>query len=136
MIIGTKFDYCLSDLMLKTIDIDDVFVVVADSQINLNNTDSLTAWWDRQMDPMTQYYSRGKNSLHLFTFEDCYMKIQTMTEDGKLATRTDMLPSKMIDTITRSRGEHWFELQLRREDMDPAVELAWNHYQMLSGLCK
>lgn len=136
MIIGTKFEYCLSDLMLGSVNIDDVYVVLMNTEFNYNNTDTVTHWWDRQMDPIASHLSQGKNSLYTFDFEDVWMKIQTMAEDGKLATRTEMLPSKMIDVMTRSRGDHWFELQLRNEDMEPAVKLAWEHYQMLAGLCK
>ena len=136
MIIGTRFSYCFSDIMLGEVDINDVYVITVDNEFNLNSTDSLTHWWDRQMDPMTSHMSQGKNSLHLFDFEECYMKIQTMAEDGKLAFRQDTLPSKLSDIMHQSKGEHWFELAPRQSHSDPAVKLAWDHYLMLAGLCK
>jgi len=137
MIIGTRFSYCLSDVMLQRIDINDIYCIIAENEFDLNSTDSLTIWWDRQMDPMARHYTKGKNNLHLFDFEDCYMKIQTMAEDGKLAFRKDALPSKLLANIMhQTDGEHWFELAPRQSHVSPAVKLAWDHYCMLSGLCK
>lgn len=137
MIIGTRFAYCLSDIMLGEVDVNEVYVITIDNEFNLlNSTDSLTHWWDRQMDPMTSHWSQGKNSLHLFDFEECYMKIQTMAEDGKLAFRQDTLPSKLSDIMHQNKGAHWFELAPKQSHTEPAVKLAYDHYVMLTGLCK
>jgi hypothetical protein len=96
----------------------------------------VTHWWDRQMDPWTQHLSRGKNSLNLHDFEDVYQHILVLIDEGKLVFRGEVLPTKIVDLLYKSNGEHWFELNLREKDMEPAVKLAWDHYRMLAGLCK
>ena len=137
MIIGTRLEYCLSDILLGEVNIDDVYVIVADNQFNFNNLNSYSTWWDRQMDPMTQHLSRGKNSLHLFGYEECLLRVQQLVEEGKIAFRNDALVSKMLsDVIDNGEYEHWYQLNIREKDMDPAVKLAWDHYRMLAGLCK
>lgn len=137
MIIGTRLEYCLSDILLDEVNVDDVYVIVADNQFNFNNLNSYSTWWDRQMDPMTQHLSRGKNSLHLFGYEECLLRVQQLVEEGKIAFRNDALVSKMLsDVIDSGDYEHWYQLNIREKDMDPAVKLAWDHYRMLAGLCK
>ena len=137
MIIGTRLEYCLSDILLDEVNVDDVYVIVADNQFNFNNLNSYSTWWDRQMDPMTQHLSRGKNSLHLFGYEECLLQVQQLVEEGKIAFRNDALVSKMLsDVIDSGDYEHWYQLNIREKDMDPAVKLAWDHYRMLAGLCK
>lgn len=137
MIIGTRLEYCLSDILLDEVNVDDVYVIVADNQFNFNNINSYSTWWDRQMDPMTQHLSRGKNSLHLFGYEECLMRVQQLVEEGKIAFRNDALVSKMLsDVIDNGEHAHWYQLNIREKDMDPAVKLAWDHYRMLAGLCR
>ena len=137
MIIGTRLEYCLSDILLGEVNIDDVYVIVADNQFDFKNLNSYSTWWDRQMDPMTQHLSRGKNSLHLFGYEECLIKVQQLVEEGKIAFRNDAIISKMLsDVIDSGEYEHWYQLTLREKDMEPAVKMAWDHYRMLAGLCK
>ena len=137
MIIGTRLEYCLSDILLNEVNIDDVYVIVADNQFNFNDLNSYSNWWDRQMDPMTQHLSRGKNSLHLFGYEECLIRVQQLVEEGKIAFRNDAIISKMLsDVIDSGEYEHWYQLTLREKDMEPAVKMAWDHYRMLAGLCK
>jgi hypothetical protein len=137
MIIGTRLEYCLSDILLGEVNIDDVYVIVADNQFDFKNLNSYSTWWDRQMDPMTQHLSRGKNSLHLFGYEECLIRVQQLVEEGKIAFRNDAIISKMLsDVIDSGEYEHWYQLTLREKDMEPAVKMAWDHYRMLAGLCK
>jgi len=136
MIIGTRLEYCLSDILLNEVNIDDVYVIVADNQFDFKNLNSYSNWWDRQMDPMTQHLSRGKNSLHLFGYEECLIQIQQLVEEGKIAFRNDAIISKMLTDVIDDGTEHWYQLTLREKDMEPAVKMAWDHYRMLAGLCK
>ena len=137
MIIGTRLEYCLSDILLNEVNIDDVYVIIADNQFNFNDLNSYSNWWDRQMDPMTQHLSRGKNSLHLFGYEECLIRVQQLVEEGKIAFRNDDIMSKMLsDVIDSGEYEHWYQLTLREKDMEPAVKMAWDHYRMLAGLCR
>ena len=40
MIIGTRLEYCLSDILLNEVNIDDVYVIIADNQFNFNDLNS------------------------------------------------------------------------------------------------
>jgi len=136
MIIGTNFEFCLSDILLGEVSYTDIYAIVCDGTIDFKNMEQVVHWWDRQQDPWTQHLSRGKNSLNLHSFEDVYQHVLVLTDEGKLVFRGDVLPTKMVDIIYKSNGEHWYSLNIREKDMSPAVKLAWDHYKMLAGLCK
>jgi hypothetical protein len=136
MLLGTRLEFCISDLLLKKIDINDVYVIVGDTQTDFHNFDAATHWWDRQLDPMTSHLSQGRNSLHLYDFEEVYQYILTLLDNGKLVVRDKALPSRVYDIMISDMKTHWYQINLREVDMEPAVKLAWDHYIMLSGLCK
>jgi hypothetical protein len=136
MIIGTNFEFCLSDILLGNVSYKDIYVIICNGNVDFSDMGQVTNWWDRQMDPWTQHLSRGKNSLNLHDFEDVYQHILVLIDEGKLVFRGEVLPTKIVDLLYKSNGEHWFELNLREKDMEPAVKLAWDHYRMLAGLCK
>ncbi len=136
MLLGTRLEYCISDLLLKKVDINNVYVIVGDTRINYHDFEAATHWWDRQLDPMTSHLSQGRNSLHLFDFEEVYHCIITLLDDGKLVIRDSVLPTKAYDIMMSDSKSHWYQINLREVDMEPAVKLAWDHYQILSGLCR
>ena len=136
MIIGTRLEYCISDLLLKTEPLDDVYVIVTDGYINFNDSVQVDEWWARQIDPMASHLSQGKNSLHLFDFEEVYHYILALIDDGTVVSRDVGQPSKLIDIMRAESKYHWYQINLREKDMEPAVKLAWDHYLMLAGLCK
>lgn len=136
MMIGTHLEYCLSDIMSGDVHTDDVYVIVADGGINWDSTEVAAHWWDRQMDPWSNHLTQGKNSLNTYTFEEVYMRIHTLIDQGKLASRGDVFPGAISDIVSLTVKSHWYEMITPRKDMEPAVKLAWEHYQMLAGLCK
>ena len=135
MIIGTRFEFCLSDILLGSVNYDDVYAIVAQN-LEFNNSRLMETWWEIQMDPMAQHYSAGRNSLHLFSFDEVFAKILDLQTDNRILKRETGSTLGMID-ILRSDGKvHWYQINLREVDMEPAVKLAWDHYRMLAGLCK
>jgi hypothetical protein len=136
MLLGTRLEYCVSDLLLKKINVNDVYAIVGDTRINFHNTEDATHWWNRQLDPMTSHLSQGRNSLHLYDFEEVYQYILTLIDSGKLVLRDKALPSHAFDAMISDLKNHWYQINLREVDMEPAVKLAWEHYVLLSGLCK
>ena len=136
MIIGTNFEFCLSDIMSDEVSYKDIYAIICDGTVDFSNMEQVSHWWDRQLDPWTPHLSRGKNSLNLYTFEEVYQHILVLTDEGKLVFRGHVLPTKMVDIIYKSNGKHWYDLNIREKDMSPAVKLAWDHYCMLAGLCK
>lgn len=135
MIIGTRFEFCLSDILLDTVKCEDVYAIVA-QDLNFNDTRVMETWWEIQTDPMTQHYSTGKNSLHLFSFDEVFAKILDLQTDNKILKREAGSTLGMINVLRSDGKVHWYQINLREVDMEPAVKLAWDHYRMLAGLCK
>ena len=135
MIIGTRFEFCLSDILLGSVNYDDVYAIVA-QDLDFNNTSLMDTWWEIQMNPMTQHYSTGKNSLHLFSFDEVFAKILDLQTDNKILKREAGSTLGMINVLRSDGKVHWYQINLREVDMEPAVKLAWDHYRMLAGLCK
>lgn len=135
MLLGTKLAYCISDILLKKVNINDVYCILA-QEVNFKSMDSFTHWFDGQVDPMVINMSRGNNALHLFDFEEVYHLCLTLYEDGVIVVRDTGNPIALLSRVGQSIADHWYQINLREKDMEPAVKLAWDHYRMLAGLCK
>ena len=135
MIIGTRLEFCLSDILIGEVDISDVYSVISDG-LNFNDSDQLESWWKDQLDPMTVHWSQGKNSLYLFDFDKVCNLITDLSLSGTLVTRDRVVAGRAIELNQMTDHSHWYNINLREKDMEPAVKLAWDHYLMLAGLCK
>jgi hypothetical protein len=65
-----------------------------------------------------------------------YNLIIELKDNGTIVTRDKVNPSRAIEIQTMASSDHWYQINLREKDMEPAVKLAWDHYRMLAGLCK
>lgn len=135
MLLGTKLSYCISDILLKKVNIDDVYCIIA-QEVNFKSMDSFTHWFDGQVDPMVINLSKGKNALHLFDFEEVYHLCLTLHSDGVIVVRDTGNPITLLTKVGQSVRNHWYQINLQEQDMEPAVKLAWDHYRMMAGLCK
>jgi hypothetical protein len=135
MILGTNLEFCVSDLLCEKVDISEVFSIIT-YNINFSNSSMAENWWNNQLDPMTVHWSQGKNLLHLFDYDTVYNLIVELKDNGTIVTRDKVNPSRAIEIQTMASSAHWYQINLREKDMEPAVKLAWDHYQLLAGLCK
>ncbi|MDA9993158.1 hypothetical protein N9E09_00645 [bacterium] len=135
MILGTNLEFCVSDLLCEKVDISEVFSIIT-YNINFSNSSMAENWWNNQLDPMTVHWSQGKNLLHLFDYDTVYNLIIELKDNGTIVTRDKINPSRAIEIQTMASSDHWYQINLREKDMEPAVKLAWDHYQLLAGLCK
>lgn len=135
MMLGTNLEFCLSDLLSEKVDITDVYSIIVNN-INFLDTNTVDNWWDNQLDPMTIHWSQGKNLLYLFDYDTVYDLIIELKDNGTIVTRDKINPSRAIEIQTMASSAHWYQINLREKDMEPAVKLAWDHYQLLAGLCK
>ena len=135
MILGTNLEFCVSDLLSEKVDISEVFSIIT-YNINFSNSSMVENWWNNQLDPMTVHWSQGKNLLHLFDYDTVYNLIVELRDNGTIVTRDKVNPSRAIEIQTMASSAHWYQINLREKDMEPAVKLAWDHYQLLAGLCK
>ena len=125
----------MSDLLSEKVDITDVYSIIVNN-INFLDTNTVDNWWDNQLDPMTIHWSQGKNLLYLFDYDTVYDLIIELKDNGTIVTRDKINPSRAIEIQTMASKSHWYRINLREEDMEPAVKLAWDHYRLLAGLCK
>jgi type III secretory pathway component EscR len=122
MIVGLRLEFCLSDIVSGIEKMEDVYCIIADGNVNFRNMDQVTHWWDKQLDPWRSLLSQGKNSLHLYEFEDVYQTMLVLMDEGKIAFKDYVLPSAFREaTIRESHDPHWFDFALREKDMEPAV---------------
>lgn len=135
MLLGTNLTYCISDILLKKVDLNDVYCIIA-HDVNIRSMDSFTHWYDTQVDPMVINLSNGRNVFHLFDFEEVYHLCLTLYQDGAIVIRDTGNPVNLLVRAKQAARSHWYQINLREQDMEPAVKLAWDHYQMLAGLCK
>ena len=135
MILGTNLEFCVSDLLSEKVDISEVFSIIT-YNINFSNSSMAENWWNNQLDPMIVHWSQGKNLLHLFDYDTVYNLIVELKDNGTIVTRDKVNPSRAIEIQTMASSAHWYQINLREKDMEPAVKLAWDHYQLLAGLCK
>lgn len=136
MLLGTRLSYCLSDILLKKVNISDVYAIIVQDEFDIKNMDKFTHWYDTQIDPMVINLSKGNNAMHLFDFEEVYHLCLTLYEEGVIVVRETGNPISLLIKTKQSVIDHWYEITLREQDMEPAVKLAWDHYRMLAGLCK
>lgn len=135
MLLGTNLTYCISDILLKKVNFNDVYCIIA-HDVNIKSIDAFTHWYDTQVDPMVINLSNGKNLFHLFDFEEVYHLCLTLYQDGVIVVRDTGNPINLLVRANQAARSHWYQINLREQDMEPAVKLAWDHYQMLAGLCK
>jgi hypothetical protein len=121
-------------MLTHDVDIYDVYCII--TEINYNSSEQLDSWWLNQLDPMTVHWSQGKNSLHLFDFDTVCNLITDLSLSGILVTRDRIVASRAMELNQMDYHAHWYSINLREKDMEPAVKLAWDHYLMLAGLCK
>lgn len=136
MLLGTRLEYCLSDLLAGHVSIDDVYLIVTSDSTNFSNSLESDEWWDRSIDPMSLHISQGRNYLNLFDYEDALHLVHVLLDEGKLVQRERGNPFNNIRRMQEDNRAHWYQINLREVDMVPAVKEAWDYYLMLSGLCK
>lgn len=136
MLLGTRLEYCLSDLLSGTVSTEDVYLIVTSDSTNFSNSLESDEWWERSVDPMTLHLSQGKNYLHLYDYEDALQLIHVLLDEGKLVQRERGNPFHNIRRMQEDGRAHWYQINLREVDMVPAVKEAWEYYKMLAGLCK
>ena len=135
MLLGTNISYCLSDILTKKVSADDVFGIISHG-VDVNDMDKFTVWYDKQIDPYTIHFSGGKNSLHLFDFDEIYDLCLTLYTDGVILSQDSEPVTATFARHIKLGADHWYQINLRDETMEPAVKLAWDYYRMLAGLCK
>ena len=127
MKLGFALGPCVRDILLGNVKDEDVGFILVDDGFN----------WDSQPDGIELLLM---NNLMLKQFDEqvVYNQIDILHFSGKLVSTTNNDISsfwpEFADKNNQSIGI-WCDVIVSPEFSTPAVKHAWDHYQMLAGLC-
>jgi|TARA_B110000858_G_scaffold61037_1_gene70956 hypothetical protein len=127
MKLGFALGPCVRDILLGNVKDEDVGFILVDDGFN----------WDSQPDGIELLLM---NNLMLKQFDEqvVYNQIDILHFSGKLVSTTNndisSFWSEFADKTSQSIGI-WCDVIVSPEFSTPAVKHAWDHYQMLAGLC-
>ena len=127
MKLGFSLGPCVRDILLGKVKDEDVGFILVDDGFN----------WDSQPDGIDLLLM---NNLMLKQFDEqvVYNQIDILHFSGKLVSTTNndisSFWSEFADKNYQSIGI-WCDVIVSPEFSTPAVKHAWDHYQMLAGLC-
>jgi hypothetical protein len=131
MKVGASFSRCILDIVEGRVDINDVLVVIARTDVDPRDDDQWAGIW--------QGYTLGGLSnpewanydFHSKDDEDKFRSVSCMLyKDGK------MHQPRQFGAHPRRLTEYWYDVILSEEvvNTNPAVRKAWDNYQMIAGL--
>ena len=119
MLIGLSVSRCIVDLIDKTVDIDDVIVIVGRTHFNLDTADSLIAGYQFAYGPW-----------HGYSTEDCRHMLEELWARGKIhQPRTFGSHPTSVPY-----GKHWMRLTFEPNELSASAKKAYDHYLLLAGL--
>ena len=127
MKLGFALGPCVRDILLGNVKDEDVGFIIVDDGFN----------WNIQPDGIELLLM---NNLMLKQFDEqvVYNQIDILHFSGKLVSTTNndisSFWSEFADKTSQSIGI-WCDVIVSPEFSTPAVKHAWDHYQMLAGLC-
>lgn len=128
MKIGLSFSRCLRDIYTATVDESEVLVIIARTDFDPHNDNHWNSVW-------YGYTQGGMSHPEWHDFKDDYDDFRRMAirlyDTGKIHQ-----PRQYGAHLPRL-PYHWLGCIVLDEDMKntPAVKEAWDHYQILAGLC-
>ena len=128
MLIGVEFGDCIGDLVVGAVQYNDVGFIIAPEHFS----------WKSQPKDLSDVVA---NNMILIIHEeaDLFNTIDALVYDGKILKSTDQSMSVWRTMNYRnndfSERHNWFEMIIPPEHTTPAEQSAWNHYQMIAGLC-
>jgi len=125
MKIGLSLSRCMRDILEERVDIDDVLVIVARTDVDPHNDEHWRSIWDG-------YIYGGMSNPEWAGLEDREREMHELLvelyESGKLHQ-------------PRQYGRHpqrmpyfWLECFVPPDEMNPAQQKAWDNYKMITGL--
>jgi len=128
MKIGLLFGPCVKDILLDKVKDKDVGCIFVDGSFS----------WNSHPD---DFQGIRQNWLQLKEFNEdiVYDTIDLLQLSGKLVKTTNNEKSHFWENFNkfeRTGYHHWCDIVASPEFSTPAVKSAWEHYQIVSGLCK
>jgi len=125
MKIGLSLSRCMRDILEEKVDIDDVLVIVARTDVDPNNNDHWRGLWDG-------YIYGGLSNPEWAGLEDREREMHELLvelyESGKLHQ------PRQFKAHPQRMPYYWLECFVPPEEMNPAQQKAWDNYKLITGL--
>ena len=125
MKIGLSLSRCMRDILEEKVDIDDVLVIVARTDVDPNNNDHWRGLWDG-------YIYGGLSNPEWAGLEDREREMHELLvelyESGKLHQ------PRQFGRHPQRMPYYWLECFVPQDEMSPAQQKAWDNYKLITGL--
>jgi len=125
MKIGLSLSRCMRDILEEKVDIDDVLVIVARTDVDPNNNDHWRGLWDG-------YIYGGLSNPEWAGLEDREREMHELLvelyESGKLHQ------PRQFKAHPQRMPYYWLECFVPPEEMNPAQQKAWDNYKLITDL--
>jgi hypothetical protein len=128
MKVGLSFSRCLRDIFEGKVDYHDVLVIVARTDVDPN----IDSEWNQIWEGYTRGgWSNPEWSAHIDNYDEFRKLAVKLYSGGKIHQ-----PRK-FGTHPLRLNYYWLDCAVPVDELEnvPAVKEAWEHYQMLAGLC-
>jgi len=125
MKIGLSLSRCMRDILEERVDIDDVLVIVARTDVDPNNNEHWRGLWDG-------YIYGGLSNPEWAGLEDREREMHELLvelyESGKLHQ------PRQFGRHPQRMPYYWLECFVPPNEMSPAQQKAWDNYKLITGL--
>lgn len=125
MKIGLSLSRCMRDILEEKVDIADVLVIIARTNINPHNDNHWSQIWDG-------YINGGLSHPEWAGLEDRQKAMHDILielhDSGKLHQ------PRQFKAHPRRMPYYWLECFVPPEEMSPAQQKAWDHYKLITDL--
>jgi hypothetical protein len=125
MKIGLSLSRCMRDILEGTVDIDDVLVIVARTDVDPNNNEHWRGLWDG-------YIYGGLSNPEWAGLEDREREMHELLvelyDSGKLHQ------PRQFKAHPQRMPYYWLECFVPENEMTPAQQKAWDNYKLITEL--
>lgn len=126
--VGLSFSRCIRDIVDGTVDINDVLIIIARTDIIPTNDEDWDSVWEG-------YTNGGRTNAEWYGYENQEDEFRNVALalylNGKLHQ-----PRQFGGAHPHRRNEFWLETVLPNEELEnnPAAKAAWDKFQTVAGL--
>ena len=125
MKIGLSLSRCMRDILEGKVDIHDVLVIVARTDVDVNNDDHWRNIWEG-------YLYGGLSNPEWAGLEDREREMHELLVE--LHNSGKLHQPRQFGAHPARMPYYWLECVVPQDEMTPAQQKAWDNYQLITGL--
>lgn len=131
MKIGASYSRCIRDIVDRTVDFDDVLVIITRTDFDPENDRQWTSIWNG-------YAGNGQHGMHShpewFNYQGREQEFRDVSI--KLKKSGKLHQPRQFGAHPQRMNEYWYDVVLTPENLgkNPAAKKAWDNYKLISGL--